>query len=144
MYSYLFQKVAVQFYRKDDKVMEKSVKKTNKRWKVFLTMTMVIMMMMPMTAWAKSSTDIQNAIQGASSANFDSIEGFFGDLIKIATNLIPPVATLALLIGVLVAFLCAPLKKYRGVGLGCIVFGVLLLLLYLFLPTIINMLSGNA
>lgn len=139
MYSYLFQKVAVQFYRKDDKVMKTIMKKG----KLFLTMTMLTMMM-PTTAWAKSSTDIQDAIQGASSANFDSIEGFFGDLIKVATNLIPPVATLALLIGVLVAFLCAPLKKYRGVGLGCIVFGVLLLLLYLFLPTIINMLSGNA
>ncbi len=114
-----------------------------KKWKEFLTMTLTTMFMMPMTAWA-NSTNIQNAIQGASSASFDSIEGFFGDLIKVATNLIPPVATLALLIGVLVSFLCAPLKKYRGVGLGCIVFGVLLLILYLFLPTIINMLSGNA
>lgn len=123
--------------------MKKSIKKLMKKWKEFLTMTITTILMMPMTAWA-NSTNIQDAIQGASSANFDSIEGFFGDLIKVATNLIPPVATLALLIGVLVSFLCAPLKKYRGVGLGCIVFGVLLLILYLFLPTIINMIAGNA
>lgn len=124
-------------------MMKKSIKKLMKKWKEFLTMTITTILMMPMTAWA-NSTNIQDAIQGASSANFDSIEGFFGDLIKVATNLIPPVATLALLIGVLVSFLCAPLKKYRGVGLGCIVFGVLLLILYLFLPTIINMIAGNA
>lgn len=113
-----------------------------KKWKAFFVTAWVASMTMPMTVWA-NSTNIQNAIQGASSANFSSIEDFFNELIKVATNLIPPVATLALLIGVLVSFLCAPLKKYRGVGLGCIVFGVLLLILYLFLPTIINMLAGK-
>lgn len=114
-----------------------------KRWKEMIVMATSTVMMLPTKVWA-SSDNIQKAIEGASKADFDSIEGFFGDLIKIATNLIPPVATLALLIGVLTAFLCAPLKKYRGFGLGCIVFAILLLILYLFLPTIINMIAGNA
>ena len=72
-----------------------------------------IMAMPIMTAWA-NDTNIQDAIQGASSANFSSIEEFFNELI-IVTNLIAPVATLALLIGVLVSFLCAPLKISRCV-----------------------------
>ncbi len=117
--------------------------KQRKKWKETISIAICSTLLPSTTAWANSS-NIQNAIKGASNANFDSIEGFFGELIKITTNLIPPVATLALLIGVLTAFLCAPLKKYRGFGLGCIVFAILLLILYLFLPTIINMLAGNA
>lgn len=46
-----------------------------KRWKETLAMATSTVMMLPTKAWA-SSDNIQKAIEGASKADFDSIEGF--------------------------------------------------------------------
>lgn len=104
-----------------------------------LAVTAAMIMAAPQTVFA---SEIQKAIKSSSKATFDSIDSVWAKLITYAEAWIPPAATLALLIGVLVAFVCAPLKKYRGFGLGCIVFSIALLLLYLLLPTIITMLTA--
>lgn len=115
-----------------------SMKILQKQKAITASVVGLMLLAVPKTVWA---ANIQQAIQSSSNAIFSNLDAFVAKLIKVATSLIPPVATLALLIGVLVAFVCTPLKKYRGFDLGCIAFSIILLLLYLFLPTIITMLT---
>ena len=106
------------------------------RWKEKLVAAAAMVTLFPQTVFASA---IQDAFEDADTASFDSVDAVWATAIDYAEAWIPPAATLALLIGVLCAFVCAPLKKYRGFGLGCIVFSIAMFLLYLLLPTIITM-----
>ena len=107
-----------------------------KRWKERLIAVGTMVTMLPQTVFANAILD---AIEDADTASFDSVDAVWQTAIGYAESWIPPAATLAMLVGVLCAFVCAPLKKYRGFGLGCIVFAIAMFLLYLLLPTIITM-----
>ena len=113
-----------------------------KRWKEIVITAASTVMMLPTTVFANSDS-IQKAIQNANQAELSSIDDFFKALASSANGLIPIVATVALLVGILISLAASPFKKYRGMGVAAVVFVFGLLVLLWMLPELISLFSGG-
>lgn len=111
---------------------------------VAMLLSVPMLFLIPTNVYANGvANDLKTALNGGSATGFDGIKSFFETLLTNVVDLIPIVGTLALALGVVICFTTSPLKKYRGVGYGCIASAVAAYALWLFMPAILGMLQSN-
>lgn len=86
---------------------------------------------------------IQDAMSGGGGGGFDNVTQFFTQILSHVSGLVPIVGALALVAGFVISFVVAPFKNQRQLGIGCIVFSILMFALWIFMPYILNILTEN-
>ena len=90
------------------------------------------------------ASEIQKAIESSSTASFESFEAFMAMIIGWLEGNVAYLGAFAFLVGILICFAGAPLKKYRGAGYACLGAAAVAFMLWLLLPTLITTFGGGA
>ncbi len=104
-----------------------------------VTATATLLLFSPKTVFAN---EIQNAINSSNSSSFDNLENFFQRIIDMTEGWIGYFGAFAFITGILIWLATSFSKKYRGMGLACVLTALAALVVWLLLPALVSSLSG--
>ena len=103
-----------------------------------VTATATLLLFSPKTVFAN---EIQNAINSSNSSSFDNLENF-QRIIDMTEGWIGYFGAFAFITGILIWLATSFSKKYRGMGLACVLTALAALVVWLLLPALVSSLSG--
>ena len=98
-----------------------------------------LLLVSPKTVFA---SEIQNAIDSADASSFDNLENFFQRIVDMTEGWIGYFGAFAFITGILIWLATSFSKKYRGMGLACVLTAFAALVVWLLLPALVSSLNG--